>query len=646
MIRYQSDSWLICFYWWGGISRGIIHTASVYGVFLVAQYVIKVEFKEELWIPNDDQVFESGLKGILGFLVFLIVFRLNQCMSRHVEGVEDSYELFVCLEHLLVIANTSLQSSHTVKGIKEQFARDKTGALGKEEEAQATAQSLRVASKVNIIRLILALSISVLLHFQLVDAAQDNMGILDDMEVKQVIFFYCRLRSLLYREEMNLVDRALCVTCERRADGGYIQRMVFGEAEPAYRAEYCRHRSHRQDNHNRLIGEHLSDVEHGGTACPLPKILTMILLNALSKPTDEPWGYSSRTINTLLRTVGAFHEKLGNLMTLIMYPTPLQYLQHCRILFWCFALVYPCSMHPDRGWTDNIGIPFFIIWALLGFDYLSGMMENPLGNDESDVDFISLVHSLEVQAEFAFEATETHHDELWAALDRPLKDFNMAFATEAAMVHAEGPSNKFRTYFHWRPLPTMILADNVEVHGHVDLLHNIRMNLCSGSGEHKGMRSALRSYQYRKQGGDYTAVTQASDEEQFLPDELGYGSDPKQGWFYLAYNGACAAETSQQYEDPAGKKRPCQHESWETRAGELLRGHCASSLLVAADDEDTQRSLVASYSVQKVSPLSGVAGKSSAGNRDPVSRQGSRQMERNSSFSSSGSSDDYPDGEQ
>merc|ERR1719162_2240906 len=99
-----------------------------------------------------------------------------------------------------------------------------------------------------------------------------------------------------------------------------------------------------------------------------------------------------------------------------MAPTPLPYLQHCRVLFFVFAVVFPMSMDTSKGLFDNVMLPLMIFWAIMGFEVLSGLLENPLGNDEVDMNLYEKVHSLEVNAEQIFNATECYNADLQYAL--------------------------------------------------------------------------------------------------------------------------------------------------------------------------------------------------------------------------------------
>merc|ERR1719375_946227 len=101
-----------------------------------------------------------------------------------------------------------------------------------------------------------------------------------------------------------------------------------------------------------------------------------------------------------------------------MSPTPLPYLQHCRMLFLIFSIAFPLSMETSKGFFFNIGLPLMIFWAIMGFEVLAASLENPLGNDEVDMNLFEKIHSLEVNAEQIFDATEVYDGSLHEALER------------------------------------------------------------------------------------------------------------------------------------------------------------------------------------------------------------------------------------
>lgn len=142
---------------------------------------------------------------------------------------------------------------------------------------------------------------------------------------------------------------------------------------------------------------------------------------------------------------------------------------------------------------DNVVLPLIIFWGMLGFEVLAEKTENPLGHDSTDLNLLEVVHALDASAQYAFEISEMHRNPLQRALLQPLHDFQMSASSRTVPSERAGgnekrvPANDFSTYFQWMPIPTLVLADVMESHGHVDIVHNSHF---SHGG--KGLRGLLR----------------------------------------------------------------------------------------------------------------------------------------------------------
>jgi len=90
---------------------------------------------------------------------------------------------------------------------------------------------------------------------------------------------------------------------------------------------------------------------------------------------------------------------------LITIRLPTAYLQHCKLLFLTFVLVYPLLLSTKAGMWTNVISPFVLFVALLGFDRLADEMENPIGEDEGDLNIIRMLYGLERKAEEVFEVS-------------------------------------------------------------------------------------------------------------------------------------------------------------------------------------------------------------------------------------------------
>jgi len=275
------------------------------------------------------------------------------------------------------------------------------------------------------------------------------------------------------------------------------------------------------------------------------------------------------------------------LESIIMSPTPLPYLQHCRTLFLIFSMAFPLSMDPSRGAIYCIVLPMVIFWAIMGFEVLSAGLENPLGNDEVDMNLFEKIHSLEVNAEAIFDTTELHGASLNDALERT-EGMVMGMGGEGAETKAtkDGPmsesdqvSRTFRTYFRWVPMPTMVLSDMLESHGEVEDLHSLRLSfryMFSGLSIRKMLRQTLNR---PKDGHAYMRVENVESAPE-PPVDL--NKDPNYFCHYLEFVGAAVPDAG----------APSMSTNWLDRAKQVLKDHEAARLLTAMDTEDSERSVM------------------------------------------------------
>lgn len=584
MIRYTKDNALTVLYWWGGINREILPKAIQYLFFLSALYLFQTTANLNFTFYTDSQLFHTTLKGILSFLVFLLVFRLNQCMSRHYAAVSLVTDLFHCLERLTVDLCLHLRGDN---GESYGAPVAAGGHASSHHEPHRTetmsawaCERMALAAKVNCIRLILAYGVSMILHFQLLDAASDSNGELDDSEVEQVVFLYCRLRCLLYNEEMHLLDNGLSIL--KDSSGG----------ETIYRAEVNRFRLLGDPGCEQLIGYPEKDRHNGGvTVVPAPKIIMNILMRALQRPSDQQWGYESRLWNLFWRDTLRIINVSLHLESIIMSPTPLPYLQHCRILFLLFAIAFPLSVDCSKGPVHNIFLPLVIFWAITGFEVLSASLENPLGNDEVDMNLYEKIHSLEVNAEEIFNATEIYQAPLYYALERT-ENLVMGEADAESCrnrdpgsqvrVPSTDPSKLFRTYFHWTPMPTLLLGDLLEGHGEVENLHTLRMSfrhLFGGFSVRKMLRQSLN----RPKASDGHQYMKVENDDRPEP-VVDFNKDPNYFCHYLEFVGA---DGRSNFSGQAVSEK-----CWKDRAAEMLGDHQAARLIKPVDAEDSDRSMM------------------------------------------------------
>eukprot|EP00928_Gymnodinium_smaydae_P031138 TRINITY_DN22958_c1_g1_i4.p1 TRINITY_DN22958_c1_g1~~TRINITY_DN22958_c1_g1_i4.p1 ORF type:complete len:273 (+),score=43.26 TRINITY_DN22958_c1_g1_i4:639-1457(+) len=196
-------------------------------------------------------------------------------------------------------------------------------------------------------------------------------------------------------------------------------------------------------------------------------------------------------------------QEVEDLNTIMSMPLPLAYLQHCRTLLFLFGFIYPLSINPGDGLMDNIFMPVFIFWALLGIEIVGELMENPLGHDETDLDLFTWIHTMEVKAKYAFDVTEAYSLQIERSFWKPLEDFHLS-AEPPYMPRPARPrtsdlelrtDNSFETYFEWLPIPEPVRDGLLDGHGTAAAIHKAKLKSWTRSLKHK-FQNAGRSFLY------------------------------------------------------------------------------------------------------------------------------------------------------
>eukprot|EP00434_Breviolum_minutum_P001977 symbB.v1.2.001748.t2/scaffold94.1/size335129/12 len=223
-------------------------------------------------------------------------------------------------------------------------------------------------------------------------------------DLVQIIFLHSRLQSLLYEEEMEIIDRYMCISRESDKQG---------EAE--YRAEVNRFRIARQRAglllRPRVAGD-LSDegcqfvAQSSDIVPPLPKVVLSMLMEACHLPMGQKWGYHERVLTIISSICADALDQLTHLSGLIFRPVSLAYYQHCRVIVVIFSFMWPLvtALGEDNLGSvfDNVIFPFVVYWAMSGLERLAEMMENPVGDDDTDINLYQQLHQLEVHGSSRF----------------------------------------------------------------------------------------------------------------------------------------------------------------------------------------------------------------------------------------------------
>jgi len=214
-------------------------------------------------------------------------------------------------------------------------------------------------------------------------------------------------------------------------------------------------------------GGELRGDEESIVGMAIPVLLVQLLRGHVAKAARTAhgpnWGYPERLVNVLENHLSGVCASFEHLERLITLPFPLAYLQHSKILFLIFALVYPLCIDIEFGLWANVISPCIIFFALLGFELLADEMENPLGNGYTDLSVLEMIHALEIRASKAFALTETRQVALQEDARGLLKGLGLAVPPLPEPPDAVGERlercRRFSQHFCWLPLPPHVVCE-------------------------------------------------------------------------------------------------------------------------------------------------------------------------------------------
>jgi len=600
MIRYDKSSGAIALYWWGGLNRHLIFPTLCYAMLLtVIWHARRANFESnnmtvEQEIENTES-FGHAISTIVSFTVFLFVFRLNQATTRFNHGSERMVEMFESLEQIVALFCASVEGGPQVMTLSRMLTegKPKHGLTTDEElwDFHLKCEELARAARVHVVRLTLAFAISFILHTHQKSATIESFGDVSEEGMVYVIYLYSRLRMLLYDDELKAIDDSIIIYAETQEDG-----------ERCFRTECGRHQVTGNVDGEVLIGGgvdgnpggHLPEgQEDGKLICPLHKIIFMILQDLFNQPVDQAWGYTQRQMGPILREAQVAMLQVAHLDQIMACPVSLAYFQHCRVLLIVFALVYPFSCDPLAGVLENVVIPGIGLWAIMGLEKLSDQMENPLGTDDTDINMMEMMHSLEVSCARSWALAENYRVDTRNAL---LSILSPVLAREANLLetrNAARPKPSFQIYFTWKPMPSLMITMLMEKHGHVDTMHKMFFE-----GHWSDMSEALRLVLRRvmQPGAEFAedseentkscATTCCGDDEATLHS---LQRDPNIYGHYLVFNHA--VQPPEYIKDPnvEGKEEQ-KFTAWRYRCLRMLGSHHAASLLEVTTELDSERS--------------------------------------------------------
>lgn len=450
---------------------------ALYFVYAVTVYYCCLSYNETydhsfLFIRDD----RGSTHFLAGSVSFMLIFRLNQCYRRYCRGIELTAQYFVALHGVLGVALAYIRGADegALGGIGKSFKSD----------SWVKQEGYAIAAKVHIARMVLAVALGLKIHCRIAESSAFGDA-LTQREASLLAFDYLRVKGLLYPKEHGLLAAACGIYFERSPElAACCSTCMFGEGAglcycfapgkhlpPTWQAN-CIHlpASSRGPPTEEPLMEESSDVS--GNPLPdrmgvsLPFVMMQLLREYLYQPLAMPWGYPERVLNILethLQNAARYFEELDRLIT---HPLPLAYLQHCKVLFLIFVLMYPFTISIDNGFWANVVFPTILTFGLLGFEIIAQDLENPIGDDPVDLNVYEMIHDLEARTHEVFNLSGKHQLQSRAATVYPLRALGIfdrelaghAEELEAARRRREehGHSQCFRAHFSWSPVPPHI----------------------------------------------------------------------------------------------------------------------------------------------------------------------------------------------
>jgi len=422
MILYERDSfWSQVFVYRGGVIIQLWQPWLYYFLYCCAAFSFSSYFNLELIIHDESR----SISYFGGFVSFLLIFRLNQCYARYEAGKTSTGLFFSSLSAIVSIANAYMRGAGF-------YDPEVVSQLSQEEMEKA--ERLRICAAVHIIRYCVAIGVSLKYHCRITEHIL-TCGELQEENLPMVLFDYSRIKGLMYPEEHEILDAACGLYVEEQDETAKKKNKGHWKYHVNFRYHEIRRPESGTDQDagdgpillKQLLHTRSNNYEpqQQGTAnlgCALPVLLTHMLRHNIMRPCGAKWGYPERVLNVLESHLQQALHTFEMLDRLITMPLVLGYLQHCKLLFLTFMLVYPLTIDSDVGFWANVISPCFIFFGLLGFEVLADEMENPLGDQDVDLNIMDMIHDLEVRAHEVFSVAYENRGRLDAVFYRPVEE--------------------------------------------------------------------------------------------------------------------------------------------------------------------------------------------------------------------------------
>merc|ERR1712137_1473218 len=139
--------------------------------------------------------------------------------------------------------------------------------------------------------------------------------------------------------------------------------------------------------------------DHTGSViqCTLANWALQQLRHRFAAFSVDKHGPAERALNVLSHDVGILQKHSTKIIQHASVPVSLDYLQLTKYLINVFFVLFPFHIPFNAGLFTNVFFPTILCVIFLGMDLMSTDMENPFGDDTSDLKIATPLHDVEIE---------------------------------------------------------------------------------------------------------------------------------------------------------------------------------------------------------------------------------------------------------
>merc|ERR1712137_1073925 len=137
--------------------------------------------------------------------------------------------------------------------------------------------------------------------------------------------------------------------------------------------------------------------------CGLANWALQQLRHRVARFTVRQHGTVERVLNLITSDIAILQKHSTKIGQSAAIPVPLDYMQMTKFLIMLFRVLFPLQIPPEAGMFTNLFFPAVLAVIFYGMDLMCTDMEDPFGDDTSDVKIVTPLWDVEVETMRFFE---------------------------------------------------------------------------------------------------------------------------------------------------------------------------------------------------------------------------------------------------